>query len=394
MVDDQPANLLALEAVLTGLQVNLVRAESGFDALRQVLSADFAMILLDVQMPGMDGFEAAKLIRSRKRSQDTPILFLTGIETAEPQLLRGYELGAVDYLVKPIVPIVLRTKVSVFLEICRKAEQIKRQAKQLQDLAAREHERQLAEVREAWEHDRLMHEMRAARQTQRKLFPTKFVPFAAVDIAGESFMADATGGDYFDCIPTPDGGLAVVVGDVSGHGMGPALLVSGLRAYLRAFLHTQNDIGQAITLVNRSMAADSDQFATLLAAKIDPDSRSLLYTGAGHLPGFIIDASGATVARLESEFLPLAVLPDTTYTAQSARKLQPGDVLVLFTDGIIEAHNAADEMFGMDRVLATARHNRLHDAQTILDAIFAAVNGFCGPKSQLDDMTAVVIKAR
>src|SRR5581483_4535259 len=113
LVDDQPANLLALEATLEELGQPLVRARSGVEALRRVLEEDFAVILMDVKMPEMDGFEAARLIRQRERSRLTPIIFLTAYERDDAEMYRGYSLGAVDYLFKPIHPDVLRCKVAV-----------------------------------------------------------------------------------------------------------------------------------------------------------------------------------------------------------------------------------------------------------------------------------------
>jgi len=101
LVDDRPENILALEAVLADLGQNLVKADSGRQALRCVLEQDFAVILLDVQMPGMDGFETAALIRERERSMHTPIVFLTASDQSEPAVFRGYSVGAVDYLYKP-----------------------------------------------------------------------------------------------------------------------------------------------------------------------------------------------------------------------------------------------------------------------------------------------------
>jgi PAS domain S-box-containing protein len=129
-VDDDKDNLLALQAVLEPLKQDLMLAESGTDALRLCLEHDFAAILLDVRMPGMDGFETAEMIRSRKRSLHTPILFLTGYRSDE-QLFRGYDLGAVDFLFKPIVPEVLQSKVNVFVELSRKELLLRRQAEEL-----------------------------------------------------------------------------------------------------------------------------------------------------------------------------------------------------------------------------------------------------------------------
>jgi PAS domain S-box-containing protein len=136
LVDDHPENLLALEAILAGLGENLVRANSGQEALRCLLHQDFAVILLDVQMPDMDGFETATLIRSRARSRQTPIIFLTAFSTSEQLMFKGYSLGAVDYLHKPIDPVVLTSKVSVFVELCKKTEAVKRQAAQLKAVNA------------------------------------------------------------------------------------------------------------------------------------------------------------------------------------------------------------------------------------------------------------------
>jgi PAS domain S-box-containing protein len=135
LVDDQPQNLLALEAILSETGDNLIKAESGKAALRACLDREFAVILLDVQMPDLDGLETASLIRQRDKSRDTPIIFLTALSRSETNMFRGYELGAVDYIFKPFHPEVLRAKVSVFVELWRKSEAIKVQALELARLS-------------------------------------------------------------------------------------------------------------------------------------------------------------------------------------------------------------------------------------------------------------------
>ena len=131
LVDDQPEGLLALEALLEGPERNIVKTRSGREALRQLLKADFALILLDVQMPDMDGFQTAELIRQRDSSKNTPIIFLTAGHKSEENIFRGYAVGAVDYVLKPIVPEILRSKVSVFVDLARQTELVRRQADQL-----------------------------------------------------------------------------------------------------------------------------------------------------------------------------------------------------------------------------------------------------------------------
>ena len=124
MVDDRPENQLALEAILQGLGHDLVKANSGEEALKRLLTEDFALILLDVQMPGMDGFETAAHIKQRDRTRDIPIVFLTAIDGEAHQAFRGYAAGAVDYLSKPFDPWVLRAKVGVFIELYERRREL------------------------------------------------------------------------------------------------------------------------------------------------------------------------------------------------------------------------------------------------------------------------------
>ncbi len=150
LVDDRPENLLALEALLEPLGANLVRANSGDEALKRILAMDFAVILLDVQMPGLNGFETAKLIKAREKSRYIPIIFLTAISKDEQFVFEGYSVGAVDYMFKPFPPDVLRSKVAVFIDLHKKQEQIKEQEQRLRESERRELElRHVATLRES-----------------------------------------------------------------------------------------------------------------------------------------------------------------------------------------------------------------------------------------------------
>ncbi|MGH8727384.1 MAG: ATP-binding response regulator [Burkholderiales bacterium] len=136
IADDEPGNRMALSETLADLKQNIIAVESGEAALRAVLKNQFAVILLDIRMPGLDGFETAKLIRERKLSQQTPILFLTGVYEDVASMFRGYALGAVDYLLKPIVPEILRSKISVFVDLYNKTQELNAQAEALSALSA------------------------------------------------------------------------------------------------------------------------------------------------------------------------------------------------------------------------------------------------------------------
>ena len=159
MVDDHPQNLLALEAVLGDMGENLVSAGSGREALKHLLNKEFALILLDVQMPGLDGYETASLAREREQSRHTPIIFLTAINQSDAQVFKGYSSGAVDYMFKPFAPEVLKAKVSAFVDLYRTTREVRRQAELLRQ-TNRELENEIAERRKAEE---------ALRQIQEEL---------------------------------------------------------------------------------------------------------------------------------------------------------------------------------------------------------------------------------
>jgi serine phosphatase RsbU (regulator of sigma subunit) len=394
LVDDQPENLLALEALLADSGLQLTKAKSGLEALSCLLKKDFALILLDVRMPGMDGYETAAMIRSRDRSRYTPIIFLTAFDQTDGHLFRGYAAGAVDYLTKPIVPDILRSKVSVFAELYRKTEQIRRHEELRREQERREHEQQLSRERERWEAERLRTEIRLARQVQQKFFPAAPLPLPGFDVGGASYPAEATGGDYFDYIPMSDGCLGIVIADVSGHGFGPALLMAEVRAFLRAFLVNRSDVGEIISLVNEALVRDQldDRFATLMFARFDPHDRTMVYANAGHPSCYVVKESGEIKQQLTSTGLPLGIFPNISYPANGPIALEAGDLVLLLTDGILEAHAGDGVLYGMARTVELLRANWQRSAREMVDLLYASVRTFCSERTPMDDMTAVIVK--
>jgi signal transduction histidine kinase len=163
-VDDNPANLRALDALLQGIGAQVVTASSGDAALKLLMEQDFALILLDVRMPGQSGFEVAQLIRGRPRSSHIPIIFLTASENTDRQVLEGYALGAVDFLFKPIVSEILISKVNVFVELHRQTRHVQRQAELLREAERREHAHHMEEMRKKIEEERLLSEIERERR--------------------------------------------------------------------------------------------------------------------------------------------------------------------------------------------------------------------------------------
>ena len=207
--------------------------------------------------------------------------------------------------------------------------------------------------------ERLREEIRIARQIQQKLFPVAPLPLPGFDIRGSSYPAEATGGDYFDYIPQRDGSLGVVIGDVCGHGFGPALLMAELRAYLQAFVMTHTDVSEIVTLLNTALSTEEleDRFATLLLAQLEPRTGSFTYVSAGHHPGYILDSNGRVKTTLPSTDLPLGIHPATQFTAAPALTLGPGEGVLLITDGIVEAHPQGGNLFGTAATLDLVREH-------------------------------------
>jgi signal transduction histidine kinase len=168
IVDDDPTNLVAMAAVLDGQAASVVSAPSGQEALRLLLARDFAVILMDVEMPVLGGIETARLIRSRDRSRHTPIIFVTGHAQDDAEVAAGYALGAVDFLFKPLIPEVLRAKVSVFVELHRRAQQLSRQGELLREHERMAHERQLEQERRRWREEAMEDQMRALAEIDRR----------------------------------------------------------------------------------------------------------------------------------------------------------------------------------------------------------------------------------
>jgi sigma-B regulation protein RsbU (phosphoserine phosphatase) len=166
------------------------------------------------------------------------------------------------------------------------------------------------------------------------------------------------------------------------------------RAYLRAFLLMHADLREIVLLLNRALSCDipDGHFTTLLFARLDPNARSVRYVSAGHTTGYLFDAAGAVKARIESTGMPLGVLADGDFEASPPLGLEPGDLLLFMTDGVVEAYDHRERVFGVDRTLDAVRANRWRPAREVVARLFQEVRDFCGERAQLDDMTAVVIK--
>jgi sigma-B regulation protein RsbU (phosphoserine phosphatase) len=235
-------------------------------------------------------------------------------------------------------------------------------------------------------------EMDAAKSIQQKLFPQESPSLPGFDIAGRTYPADHLCGDYFDFVPMDGGSLGVAVGDVSGHGLAAALLMVDARAYLRGLATLVDNLGEILSRANSLLAHDIESigFVTLLFARFDPARQSLVHAGAGH-EAYLLRRDG-TRATLESTGLPLGILEHEIIPCAAEISLDPGDVVLLATDGLTETPSPADELFGVARALDVIRAHRDSPAEAIVEALYAAARDFSRDQPQHDDMTIVVVK--
>jgi phosphoserine phosphatase RsbU/P len=232
-----------------------------------------------------------------------------------------------------------------------------------------------------------------ARAVQQKLLPLGPPCTPGFDIAAAAFTADEMGGDYFDFISLPDGRLGLVIADASGHGFDAALVMAQTHAYVRSAVLTCDDPGRVLGQVNRFLAEGTadNRFVTLLLACLDAPRRQLHYASAGHMTGYVLGASGAVACELLSTGVPLGLFVDATFETVRTRTLEDDDIVVLFTDGVVESGPSVEEAFGSARALAVIDAHRHEPAARIVQHVHDAVRAFSGP-SPVDDITVVICK--
>jgi sigma-B regulation protein RsbU (phosphoserine phosphatase) len=238
-------------------------------------------------------------------------------------------------------------------------------------------------------------EMELASLVQQKLYPKAAPQLSGFDVAGAVFPAEAMCGDYYDFIGVPGGALAVTIGDVSGHGFGPALIMAQTRAYLRALSQVHAAPGDILGIINGMLADDLEEhlFVTLFLAVIDPDSRSLVYASGGHETCFLIDREGKVKHELRSSGMALGVADAGDYGTSPEIPIAPGDILVLLTDGLVECQAHLDRFFDLQDCISLIHRYRHEPAQAIIDRVHALARDFMGDMPQNDDITIVICKA-
>ena len=376
IVDDDQVDRRSVHRALSGLY-SVVEAENERQALELLAAEPVDCVLLDYDLPGTNTALLVTVISNR-----VPVVMLTG-QGNEAIAVILMKAGAQDYLSKDGFSSESLDR-SIRLAIGKAAWQ--RTSREAHIRLRSEYD----EEKQKWH--ALETAMRVARDIQQNLIPAQSPELEGFDIAGVCLPADATGGDFFDYVPLLDGTLGLLIGDVSGHGIGAALLAAEIRAHLRALARVSADIAQITTIANDLLWEDTNgvPFATLFLVKLDARQKSLTYAAAGH-QSFVCHPSGAPTA-LDSTAPPLGLFPGTQVASSAPLPLNPGDILLLMTDGLIETMAPELNLFGKDRCFAVIREYRTAPAEKILDQLLLAARSFAQGERQHDDVTIVVVK--
>lgn len=379
IVDDEPLIIDLLTGFLVGDGYEgVVATDDPIDAYSLVRSELPDLLLLDHHMAPVSGLNILAELRADAAFAQLPIVVLTA-ETDDSLKIKALELGATDFLNKPVTSAELLARLRNILRAKVYEDQLRCIERQKRDAAERE--------------------LRAADVIQSRLYPASAPRSSApIDLAGASHSAGAGCGDYFDFLELANGSLALVVGDVSGHGMPAALRMIEARAYLRSLAKHESNPGRILSGLNQFMIEEAaygsdggEQFVTLLLAAIDRTGRELVYASAGHA-GYVVRES-KPILKLSSTGLPLGIAEAPIGNAEPIA-LEPGDVVLLTTDGIEEAMSPTGRQFGSLRLLSTVRASQPGSAQRIVDALQLSVKEFLGGAPQRDDVTVVVAKMK
>ncbi|MCS7470673.1 SpoIIE family protein phosphatase [Stieleria sp. ICT_E10.1] len=323
-------------------------------------------VILDLNLSDSSGLETFCQIHDPFPSQ--PIIILTG-EHDESLGIKAMRLGAQDYVGKSHLDGQVLVRSLLY--------------------AIERNKRRMVEHRQR----AVDRELQFAKQIQEYLLPNDSPKIPGFDVAGRCVAIDSTSGDFFDFIDHGDGKWDIVLADVCGHGIGPAMITVGTRRLLRSTAELYENVGQLVTIANRGICEDTFQslFVTLFFARLDSNAMRLTYVGAGHL-GFLIDSDGEVV-ELSTRGIPTGVDPDYTYQVDGSVELSDGRIVLLMTDGIWEARGDDHVPFGKERAADVVHRNRSKPASEIVAELISSVTLYCHPHPIKDDMTAVVIKS-
>jgi phosphoserine phosphatase RsbU/P len=369
IVDDTPTNIGVISGALKDSYRTKV-ATSGEKALAIAAAPEKPdLILLDVMMPEMDGYEVCRRLKADVTTSEIPVIFLTG-QTGADDETRGFEVGAVDYVHKPFSPAVVKARVHSHILL-------------------REARAQLANQLLA-----INGELEMARQIQLSILPHTLPSLTGLDIAARFLPMTSVAGDFYDFIEIDEKHLGILIADVSGHGLPSALIASMLQVALTAQETHASEPANVLSGLNQALCGKFTQnFVTAAYVYLDLEKHSMRYAGAGHPPLLLFRASSGKAEKILENGLILGMFSEAEYAALEF-PFQPGDRFVLYTDGILEAANQSDEQFGASRFMSFMENHKGLRSDQFADAFLDEISRWTGQGAEVgqqDDITLLVI---
>jgi serine phosphatase RsbU (regulator of sigma subunit) len=367
LVDDAPANIQMVNSILKDTYKIRV-ATNGARALELAKGTPAPdLILLDIVMPEMDGYEVCTRLKASPETRDIPVIFLTGQTETEDET-RGFEVGAVDYIHKPFSPAIVKARVHTHLVLRGIREQLAQQLKAIKD------------------------ELETARRIQLSILPREIPRIDGLDVAARYIPMTSVAGDFYDFIIVDKKRLGILVADVSGHGMPAALIASMLKIALAAQSAQARDPAAVLSGLNQSLYGKfQGHHVTAAYALVDTEKESICYAGAAHPPLLLRDRSSGNSCELVENGLLLGFFPQATYTAVEV-PFREGDWAILYTDGILEMTDPSEQEFGADRFKLFLENNQGLAADPFVDRLLEELSRWsdrASGREPEDDVTVV-----
>jgi phosphoserine phosphatase RsbU/P len=369
IVDDTPVNIGVISGALKDCYKTKV-ATNGEKALALASAEEKPdLILLDIMMPGMDGYEVCSRLKADPATSEIPVIFLTGQTSAEDET-RGFEVGAVDYVHKPFSPAVVNARVRSHILL-------------------REARAQLASQLLA-----LNNELEMARQIQLSILPHSIPKLPGLEIAARFLPMTSVAGDFYDFIQIDGEHVGILIADVSGHGLPSALIASMLQVSLTGQAGHASEPSKVLAGLNRALCGKfTHNFVTAAYIYVDLEKNLMRYAGAGHPPVLQWRNSTGKTAKVLENGLVLGMFEDAIYEALEF-PLEPGDRYVLYTDGVPEAANPSEEQFGVERFMRFIENNKHLGADQFVQTFLTELSRWSGQtaeQGQQDDITLLVV---
>ena len=366
LVDDNPTNLQVLYQTLESTGCKLLVAKNGETALAIAQKASPDLILLDIMMPGIDGFEVCRRLKDNPDTAKIPVIFLSAL-TETKDKVQGLQLGAVDYVSKPFQPDEVIARVNTQLTIHRLKREVEQKKDDLED------------------------ELKAASDVQRRLLPKKLPEIAGLKLAAHYETSLYAGGDYYDIAKMADNQWGFLVADAEGHSAPAAVMMAMTCALFRSYPGPPTEPGELLYFLNQHLCKVADpSFVTALYVVCDAEHHRLKIARAGHPPPMIYrSAEKKAIEYTCGGVFPMGIDPYEQVPVTEA-ELKPGDRILMYTDGITERFSKDGETYGENRLLQQLEREGKLEPQELLTAIMKDVDDFANGRPADDDQALLL----